>query len=45
MLYYNIANPESWIVVSVGITGVVTVILFIVGIIISKNKKQKDDAV
>lgn len=41
MLYYNVANPENWIFVALGITVVVTLIVYIVALI--KNKKQKND--
>ena len=40
MLYYNVANPEASIMVSVAITFVVTLILFAVGFVINRNKKN-----
>ncbi len=43
MLYYNIANPENYILVSICITLGVTVILAIVGVIINLTKKKKED--
>lgn len=43
MLYYNVANPESWIIVSVCLALVVTVILSVVAIIIKLTKNKKED--
>ncbi len=40
MLYYNIANPENYIIVSIGITLGVTLILSIVGLIIKLTQKK-----
>ena len=42
MLYYNIANPENWIIVGICITLAVTVVLIVVGLILNLNKKQND---
>lgn len=39
--YYNIANRQNWIVLSIGITLVIGVILFVISINIKENKKQK----
>ena len=43
MLYYNIANPENWIIVGICITLGVAVILTVVGVIISLNKNNTDN--
>ena len=51
MLYYNIANPENFILVGLCVTALITGVLLVVGIIINKVKskqkqvveKQKDD--
>lgn len=43
MLYYNVANPEASIIVSVAITFGVTLGLFVVGFVINKNKKNDTD--
>lgn len=40
MLYYNVANPESWIIVSLCVTLSVTAVLLFIGIIISLTKKK-----
>ena len=49
MLYYNIANPENYILVSLALTGVVAVILFSVCFVFKvikvKKDKQKEDEV
>ena len=44
MLYYNVANPENWIIVSMCISLGVTVILAIVAGMINlvKNKEQEE---
>ncbi len=42
MLYYNVANPENWILVAICITLGVTVILAIVGAILNLNKKHNE---
>lgn len=41
ILYYNIANQENWILLSLGVTGGATIILLIIGIIIKKLKNNK----
>ena len=41
MLYYNVANPENYIIVSLLLTLGVTVVLLIVGMIIKVYKKNK----
>ena len=43
MLYYNIANPENYIIVSICITLGVTIILCFIAIILNLNKKKKED--
>jgi len=44
MLYYNVANPENFVLVGLVITGVITIILFAIGIIKNKlNHKIKKD--
>lgn len=40
MLYYNVANPENWIIISICITFGVTVVLAIIGVIINLTKKK-----
>ena len=40
MLYYNVANPENWIIISICITLGLTVVLAIVGVIINLTKKK-----
>ena len=42
MLYYNVANPENWIVVGLCITLGVTVVLLIVAVIINLIKKEPE---
>ncbi|MBQ8615298.1 MAG: hypothetical protein IJ415_01865 [Clostridia bacterium] len=41
MLYYNIANPENYVLVALGVTAAVSIILLAVGFIINKVKKKK----
>lgn len=41
MLYYNVANPESYILVAFGITAGITFILFGVGLVMNQIKKKK----
>ena len=46
MLYYNIANPENFILVGLGIVGVVTIILIAIGAVLEKRKlkiKKEDE--
>ena len=43
MLYYNIANPENYIIVSICITLAVTIILATIGIVLNLTKKKKED--
>ena len=43
MLYYNIANPENYIIVSICITLAVTIVLATVGIVLNLTKKKKED--
>lgn len=43
MLYYNVANPENWIIVALGITAVATLIVYVISLILNKKKKQKND--
>ena len=45
MLYYNVANPENFVLVALGVTAGVTIILLIIGFLINKfkNKEKKDD--
>ena len=40
MLYYNIANPENFVIVALGITAGITLVLFAIGFIIIKAKKK-----
>ena len=40
ILYYNVANPENWIIVSICVTLGVTVILSFIGVIINITKKN-----
>lgn len=42
MLYYNIANPQNWIIVSVLITVSVTIIVGGIALLISLNNKKKE---
>ncbi len=44
MLYYNVANPENYIIVGLCVSLGVTVILTIVAIILKYIKKEKDNA-
>jgi len=39
--YYNIANRQNWIMLSIGVTLVIGVILFVISINIKENNKQK----
>lgn len=43
MLYYNVANPENFVIVALAVTAGVTIILLAVGFIINKFKKQKEN--
>lgn len=44
LLYYNVANPESFILVGLGVTTVVTIVLLVVGFVINKhNQSQKEN--
>ena len=43
ILYYNIANPENWIILSLLITLGVAIILISIGIVLNLNKKKKED--
>lgn len=43
MLYYNIANPENYIIVSICISLLITIILSTIGIILNITKKKKED--
>ena len=43
MLYYNIANPENYIIVSICITLAVTIVLATIGIVLNLTKKKKED--
>ena len=40
MLYYNVANPENWIIVSICVTLGVTVILSFIGVVINITKRN-----
>lgn len=40
-LYYNIANPENWILVSLGASFGVSLIILIIGLILKKLNKNK----
>ena len=42
MLYYNVANPENWIIISVGITLIATVVLLVVGLIVYFTNSKKE---
>lgn len=42
MLYYNIANPENYIILSICVTLTLTVILSVIGIIIKFRKNSKN---
>lgn len=41
MLYYNVANPENFVLVALGVTAVVTLVLVTVGLIINRFKYNK----
>ena len=41
MLYYNVANPENYIIVGLCATGVLSIILILVGLILNKAKDLK----
>jgi len=43
MLYYNIANPENYIIVSICITLAVTIVLATIGIVLNLTKNKKED--
>lgn len=43
MLYYNVANPENWILLSLCVTIGVTIILCVIAGVISLTKKKKED--
>ena len=43
MLYYNIANPENYIIVSICITLAVTIVLATIGNVLNLTKKKKED--
>ena len=42
MFYYNVANPENFILVGLGITVLSTVIMFSINSIVKKKKQKKD---
>ena len=47
MLYYNVANPENFVLVALGVTAGVTIVLLVIGFLINKfkNKEKKDDEI
>ena len=45
MLYYNVANPESFIIVALEITAGVTIILLLIGFVINKHKQNKQEEI
>lgn len=42
MLYYNVANPESFVIVALGTTAIVEIVLIAIGFIVNKLKKTND---
>ena len=41
MIYYNVANSGTWIIISIGIVLIVTLIMLIASLIISINNRKK----
>lgn len=45
MLYYNVANPENFILVGLGLTVIVTIVLLVIGVLINKHNQSKNENV